>query len=78
MDISEKVGIRIKSIRKELKITQEKLAEKADLDTTYISEVENGKRNITIVSLQKILVALDLSFVSFFDSEVKTCIYKII
>ena len=70
MDISEKVGIRIKSIRKELKITQEKLAERADLDTTYISEVENGKRNITIVSLQKILVALDQTFVSFFDSEV--------
>lgn len=43
MDISEKVGIRIKSIRKELKLTQEKLAERADLDTTYISEVENGK-----------------------------------
>lgn len=54
MEISEKVGIRIKSIRKELKLTQEKLAEKADLDNTYISEVENGKRNITIISLQKI------------------------
>lgn len=70
MDISEKVGIRIKSIRKELKITQEKLAERADLDTTYISEVENGKRNITIVSLQKILVALDRSFVSIFIIEI--------
>lgn len=70
MDISGKVGIRIKSIRKELKLTQEKLAEKADLDTTYISEVENGKRNITIVSLQKILVALDQTFVSIFIIEI--------
>ncbi len=70
MEISEKVGIRIKSIRKELKLTQEKLAEKADLDTTYISEVENGKRNITIISLQKILIAMNQSFVSFFNSEV--------
>ncbi|MES2381944.1 MAG: helix-turn-helix transcriptional regulator [Bacteroidota bacterium] len=70
MDISEKVGIRLKSLRKELNITQEKLAEKADLDTTYISEVENGKRNITIASLQKILLALDQSFVSFFNDKV--------
>lgn len=70
MDISEKVGIRLKSLRKERNITQEKLAEKADLDTTYISEVENGKRNITIVSLQKILIALNQSFVSFFNDGI--------
>ena len=41
--ITEKVGRRIKDLRSNLGLSQEKLALKADLDRTYIAGVENGK-----------------------------------
>ena len=46
MEIREKIGIRIKVLRKEAGLSQEGLALKAGIDRTYINSVENGKRNI--------------------------------
>lgn len=66
--ITEKVGNRIKEIRKEKGISQEKLALKAELDRTYIAGVESGKRNLSIKSLEKILNALEISFNLFFEN----------
>ena len=67
MDIRVRVGQRIKELRIEKGLTQEGIAFKADVDRTYMNHVENGKRNITIASLAKIIVALDSSFESFFQ-----------
>lgn len=64
--ITDKVGKRIKELRSLSGISQEKLAMKADLDRTYIAGVESGKRNPSIKSLEKILVALGISFEAFF------------
>lgn len=64
--ITDKVGKRIKELRNLGGISQEKLAMKADLDRTYIAGVESGKRNLSIKSLEKILIALDVSFETFF------------
>ena len=50
-DIRIKVGNRIRQLRKELLLSQESLAFKAGLDRTYIASVENGKRNLSIMSL---------------------------
>lgn len=47
-------------------LSQEKLALKADLDRTYLAGVENGKRNLSIKSLEKIINALEVSFQEFF------------
>lgn len=69
MDIKAKVGQRIKDLRKNLGLTQEALAYKADLDKTYVNEVENGKRNISIVNLEKLIIALDLDIGAFFQAE---------
>jgi transcriptional regulator with XRE-family HTH domain len=44
MDIRVRIGKRIKELRLALRLTQEALADKVDLDTTYINEVENGKK----------------------------------
>lgn len=65
--ITEKVGQRIKDLRSEIGISQEKLALKAELDRTYLAGVENGKRNLSIKSLEKIINALDISFHDFFE-----------
>ncbi len=64
--ITEEVGMRIKQFRTTKNISQEKLALKADLDRTYIAGVESGKRNLSIKSLEKIILALEVSFEEFF------------
>lgn len=69
MDIRKKVGSRIKELRQDLKLTQEALAFKAEIDKTYVNEVENGKRNISIVNLEKIIYALNVDIKRFFDCE---------
>ena len=46
--ITEKVGLRIKQIRNEKGLSQEKLAIKAEVDRTYLAGVELGKRNVCV------------------------------
>jgi transcriptional regulator with XRE-family HTH domain len=70
MDIRKKIGLRIKEYRTNLKLTQEALAFKAEIDKTYVNEVENGKRNVSVINLEKIIVALDVTVKDFFNSEV--------
>ncbi len=64
--ITEKVGLRIKELRNEEGISQEKLALKANIDRTYLAGAEIGKRNLSLKSLEKIINALDISFEFFF------------
>lgn len=67
MDIKVAYGEKVKAIRKSQNVSQEKLAELADLDRTYISDIENGKRNVSIETVFKIAKALDKPMVSFFE-----------
>ncbi|WP_337982332.1 helix-turn-helix domain-containing protein [Lysinibacillus sp. C5.1] len=53
------VGSKIKEIRKLKKLTQEDLAEKCGLQTSYLAGVERGDRNITIQTLEKIIEGLE-------------------
>ena len=64
--ITEQIGLRIKELSIKSGISQEKLALKAELDRTYLAGVENGKRNPSIKTLEKILIALEISFGDFF------------
>lgn len=70
MDIRAKVGSRIRELRKDLQLTQEALAFKAEVDKTYLNEVENGKRNVSVINLEKIVIALEVTIKGFFDDEV--------
>lgn len=67
MNIKEALGKRIKFLRNQLGISQEELADKAGIDRTYITSVECGKRNISIVNIEKIANALDVSLCKLFD-----------
>lgn len=60
------VGTRIRELRNQKELSQEKLALIAGIDRTYIASVEAGRRNISIVNLEKIIKALDTSFCEFF------------
>ena len=53
-------GIHLKNIRVQKNITQEQLAHLCELDRTYISGVERGKRNISLINLYKIASSLNI------------------
>lgn len=57
----------IKYFRLQQKLSQEQLAQLADLDRTYISGIERGVRNLTINSLGNIIEALNVSYSDFFQ-----------
>lgn len=69
MDIKGKVGLRIRHIREEKELSQKDLAYKADLDRSYIASVESGARNVSIVNVEKIAKALNVSLAYFFNGE---------
>jgi transcriptional regulator with XRE-family HTH domain len=69
MDIKDKVGQRIKELRHELGLSQEALANKAEVDRTYVTDVENGRRNISVELLEKLITALEVSFQDFFAAK---------
>lgn len=60
-------GQKIHSVRNERRISQEKLAELSELDRTYISSVERGQRNISILNIIKIADALGVPVSSLLD-----------
>ena len=60
MTYEEEIGQRIILIRKKQKLTQEDLAGMAELDRSYLSEIENGRRKLSVEMLRKIADALNV------------------
>jgi len=58
MDIHQKTGMAIVKLRKEQGISQYNLAIKANITFRYLSDIENGKRNLSLNILEKIAIAL--------------------
>ena len=67
-DIRQQVGQRMRELRAGKGFSQERLALEAGLDRTYISSVERGRRNVSIVNIQRIAHALGISTTQFFAS----------
>lgn len=67
MNIKLKVGLKIKEFRKSKGLSQEKLANLAEIDRTYLPTIEKGERNVSIEILEKISKALDINIKVFFD-----------
>lgn len=63
------VGINIREIRKSKKLTQEELAEKCGLQTSYLAGVERGERNITLQTLEKIIDGLEVVPANIFNFD---------
>lgn len=62
----QELGERIRSLREEIGISQMELGFRSDLDRTYISSVERGKRNISVINLAAIAHALDVTIKDLF------------
>ncbi len=59
-EILIKFGNKIREIRKSRHLSQEELAFKANLHRTYIGMIERAEKNITLVSLEKLAIALEI------------------
>lgn len=64
-----KVGQRIKQLRKELALSQEALGLRAEVDRTYVTDVEAGRRNVSLEILERLIKALNISLAEFFNSK---------
>lgn len=70
MDMKTKIGLRIKELRSDQNLTQEEVAWKAEVDRTFMNHVENGKRNVSVDTLTKIICnGLEITFKDFFNTD---------
>jgi len=60
-EIKKQFGKHLRKLRQEKKLTQEELADKADMHSTYIGQIERGKRNPSLINLYKLTKALKIS-----------------
>lgn len=65
--ITKKLGKRIKELRIQTGLSQEKFALKIEMDRTYLASVEAGKRNISIINIKKIADGLGISLSKLFE-----------
>ena len=57
-NIQQKLGKKVRQLRKEAGLSQEKLGELTELDRTYISGIERGMRNPSLRNIEKLAKAL--------------------
>jgi transcriptional regulator with XRE-family HTH domain len=68
MTIQEKFGQRVKELRLQKELSQEKLANIAEIDRTYMTSLENGHRNVSLQNIEKIVSSLNIGLDEFFDA----------
>lgn len=64
-----KFGQRVRALRLKQNISQEKLAEKANVHRTYIGMIERAEKNITLINIEKIAKALEVSIYDLFIDD---------
>jgi transcriptional regulator with XRE-family HTH domain len=71
MEVKEKIlikfGEKVRDLRKERGLSQEQLAHLADLHRTYIGMIERAEKNITLINVEKIANALNVSINNLFN-----------
>lgn len=65
----KKLGTRIKRLRERKRLSQEALADLAHLDRSYMSGIERGVRNVSVLNLAKIARALGLPVTALFQND---------
>ncbi|BFO68103.1 helix-turn-helix domain-containing protein [Chryseobacterium sp. KCF3-3] len=68
-NIKQKIGERIKEVRVEKKLSQEAVAFNAGIERSFMTHIENGRRNVSIETLKKVLTGLEISFSDFFNAN---------
>ena len=63
----KKLGRKIKILREDKNIPQDQFANELDIDQSYLSKIENGKANPSIIYLKQIADALDVDIIELFN-----------
>ena len=67
------IGAKIKALRDERDLSMRELASRAGVAVSFISKIESGKTSPTIMTLQKILDAMSVPVVEFFNNNKEIC-----
>ena len=59
-DIRERFGFAVKDRREALGLTQEEFAERAGIHRTYLSDIERGTRNVSLVNIERVALGLSM------------------
>lgn len=66
-DLNTKIGMRVRELRKDIKLTLKQLAERADISVSLISQIERAESAASISTLNKIVTVLNMSLKEFFS-----------
>ena len=69
MDVRRKLGLRVQRLRQAQALSQEELADRADVHRTYVSGVERGVRNPTVTVLEKLANGLGIGLAELLTFE---------
>lgn len=73
MDILKIIGKNIAYLRRKLGLSQEEMAYRAHIDRSYLSQIEHGKRNITLIMLIEIAQVLDVEPTTLMKEKIDCC-----
>ena len=66
VDIRERFGFAVKDRREALGLTQEEFAERAGIHRTYLSDIERGSRNVSLINIERVASALTMKISELF------------
>ncbi len=67
-DIRERFGFAVKDRREALGLTQEEFAERAGIHRTYLSDIERGTRNVSLINIERVAQGLSLKLSELFQA----------
>lgn len=67
MDLCSVIGSNIRKLRTAKGLSQEELAFRAEIDRSYLSEIENGHKNMSVMVLDQIAAALEVDLRELFE-----------
>jgi transcriptional regulator with XRE-family HTH domain len=72
MSVTQSFGLTVRKYREQQKISQEEFANRAGLDRTYISGIERGRRNPSLITIERLATALGIDLATLFQMMCKT------
>ena len=66
--IQKRFGLAVRLFREKRQLTQEELAHRAGIHRTYLSDIERGFRNPSLVNIEKLATALSVSLPDLFTA----------
>jgi DNA-binding XRE family transcriptional regulator len=69
MNLKEKFGLKIRSLRESKGYSMEYLANVSNIDRNYISDIEKGTRNVSLLIIEKLAKAFEVNIKDLFDYE---------